>query len=166
MPFSGYFSKVDDTLGFPIRTTLASFCFACIYGLLYLASETAFNSIVTSAVLFLNITFVVPQGILLFQGRDTSLPPRYLRLGYLGYVVNGFSIMFIVVLGVLVSFPPGLPVTVGTMNYSSVILVGLFLLIILFWFLIGKRFEGPHINWHMIKAANADAARSSSIRQE
>ena len=33
--------------------TILSICFCCIYGLLYLASTTAFNSIVTSAVLYL-----------------------------------------------------------------------------------------------------------------
>lgn len=32
---------------------IAPICFCCVYGLLYLASSTAFNSIVTSAVLYL-----------------------------------------------------------------------------------------------------------------
>ncbi|KAI1746649.1 amino acid/polyamine transporter I [Xylaria castorea] len=155
VPFSEYFSKVDRKLEFPVRTTVVAFFFVLLYGLLYLASTTAFNSIVTSAVLFLNLTYAVPQGILLFQGRNEHLPPRYLHLGIFGYFCNGFSILWIVVLGVLVSMPPSLPVSVQTMNYTSVILVGLFVIILFLWYLDGrKKFEGPHIDWELIKEAN------------
>ncbi|KIX04733.1 uncharacterized protein Z518_05603 [Rhinocladiella mackenziei CBS 650.93] len=83
VPFSHYFSKVDARFGFPVRTTIAAFLFCCCYGLLFLASTTAFNSIVTAAVLFLNITYAVPQAIVLFNGRSKSLPPRYLKTGIL-----------------------------------------------------------------------------------
>lgn len=132
-----------------------AFIFTLIYGLLYLASTSAFNSIITSAVLFLNITYAVPQGILLTQGRKEHLPPRYLNLGALGYVCNAFSIVWIVVLGVFVCMPPTLPVTTETMNYICVVTVGLFSIIMGLWFFEGrKKFEGPHIDWEMIKEAN------------
>ncbi|KAF2798207.1 amino acid transporter [Melanomma pulvis-pyrius CBS 109.77] len=155
VPFATFFSKIDERLEFPVRTTVAAFAFVCLYGLLYLASTTAFNSIVTSAVLFLNITYVVPQAIVLVQGRGKSLPTRYLRLGYLGYFCNGFSMLWIVVLGVTICMPPSLPVTVGSMNYTSVCLVGLFSIIICFWFTTGKNFKGPQIDRDAIQAANA-----------
>ncbi|GAP85727.1 putative choline transporter [Rosellinia necatrix] len=167
VPLSEYFSKVDGRLEFPVRTTIAAFVFVLLYGLLYLASTTAFNSIVTSAVLFLNITYAVPQGILLFQGRHKHLPPRYLNLGILGYFCNGFSILWIVVLGVLVSMPPSLPVSVQTMNYTSVILVGLFVIIILQWYFDGrKRFQGPHIDWELIKEANTQMLKNNQSESE
>jgi choline transport protein len=128
--------------------------------LLYLASTTAFNSIVTSAVLFLNITYAVPQGILLVQGRKKHLPPRYLNLGIFGYVCNTFAILWIVVLGVVICMPPALPVSIGTMNYTSVIVVGLFTIIMLLWFFNGrKKFEGPHVDWELIKEANSQMLR-------
>lgn len=51
--------------------------------------------------------------------------------------------------------PPTLPVTTETMNYISVVTVGLFSIIIGLWFFEGrKKFEGPHIDWEMIKEAN------------
>ncbi|KAF1949876.1 amino acid transporter [Byssothecium circinans] len=153
LPFSNYFSHIDERKAFPVRTTIAAFVFVCIYGLLYLASTTAFNSIVTSAVLFLNISFAIPQGILLFQGRN-KLPTRYLNLGYLGYFCNGFAIVWIVVLGTTVCMPPSLPVSVGNMNYSSVCLVGLMSIVLLFWFTLGKNFRGPDIDWEGLRAAN------------
>lgn len=132
---------------------MAAFIFVCIYGLLFLASANAFNSIITSAVLFLNISYVVPQGILLVEGRD-KLPARWLKLGYLGYFCNIFSVLWIVVLGTTICMPPEIPVSVGTMNYSSVCLVGLVAIILVFWFSFGrKKFQGPQIDWEALNAA-------------
>lgn len=63
--------------------------------------------------------------------------------------------MWIVVLGVLVCMPPSLPVRTATMNYISVVTVGLFSIIIALWFADGrKKFEGPHIDWELMKEAN------------
>ncbi|KAH7183754.1 amino acid/polyamine transporter I [Fusarium oxysporum] len=155
-PFPKYFSKVDRRFEFPVRTTACAFVFVILYGLLYLASTTAFNSIVTSAVLFLNITYAVPQGILIVRGRKEHLPPRYLNLGIFGYICNTFSILWIVVLGVAVCMPPSLPVAMDTMNYTSVIVVGLLVIIMILWLVDGRqKFEGPHIDWDLIKEANS-----------
>ncbi|KAK1145542.1 hypothetical protein N8T08_004100 [Aspergillus melleus] len=149
-PFSRFFSKVSPRLNFPVHTTIAAFLFSCLYGLLYLASTTAFNSIITSAVLFLNITYTIPQGLLLLQSRDT-LPPRYLKLGYIGWYCNIFSILWIIVLCVLICMPPNLPVELGSMNFVCVILVGVIVIINLLWAFVGRKgFEGPHIDWGIL----------------
>ena len=138
--------------------------FVCIYGLLYLASTTAFNSIVTTAVLFLNITYVVPQAILLFGRGRAYLPMRYLRLGWFGTFCNGFSVVWIVVLGVLVCMPPNLPVSTANMNYTSPILVGLFSLIMVAWFGGGrKKFAGPKVDLEVINAINQQREARGSV---
>ncbi|CAG8935032.1 unnamed protein product [Penicillium salamii] len=148
VPFGDFFSKIHPRFQFPVNATIAAFIFTWIYGLLYLASTTAFNSIVTSAVLFLNISYTVPQGILLARGRK-SLPDRYLKLGWLGYFCNIFSVLWIIILGVLICMPPNLPVSLGSMNYTPVILVGIFAIINLIWIFSGrKKFEGPQIDWN------------------
>ncbi|PYI01459.1 choline transporter, partial [Aspergillus sclerotiicarbonarius CBS 121057] len=146
-PLPTLFTQIHPTLNFPVHTTLAALLFTTLYGLLYLASTTAFTSIITSAVLFLNITYTVPQGILLTQGRS-SLPPRYLNLGWFGYLCNIFSVGWITVLGVLVCLPPDGPVVVvgGEMNYVSAILGGVFAGINVLWVVMGRgRFVGPGV---------------------
>lgn len=149
-----FFTKIDSRLEFPVRTTLMAFLFTCIYGLLYIASTTAFNSIVNTAVLFLNITYVVPQGIILFQGKR-GLPRRYLDLGRFGYFCNMFSVLWIVVLGVFICLPTSLPVERDSMSYTSPVLVGLFAIVICLWYMIGRKsFEGPHIDWEMIRSGS------------
>ncbi|KAI3010417.1 hypothetical protein CBS147346_1630 [Aspergillus niger] len=156
LPFPEYFSDISKTFNFPVHTTIAAFIFTSLYGLLYLASTTAFNSIITSAVLFLNITYTVPQGILLATGRS-NLPKRYLNLGWAGYFCNGFAVMWIVIQGVLTCLPPDPEVTLGSMNYVCVILVGVFLVINLLWVAVGrKRFSGPDIDWGVVKTGQRE----------
>ncbi|KAK1675877.1 amino acid permease-domain-containing protein [Colletotrichum godetiae] len=129
------------------------------------ARDVTFNSIVTSAVLFLDITYVVPQVILLFQGRNKSLPPRYLDLGWFGYVCNVFSVLWIVILGVFICMPPTLPVTAGSMNYNYVVLVGILGIVLVFWSIDGrKNFKGPNIDWDMIRALNAAGTATEGQR--
>lgn len=145
-PTAKFFTKIDSKLDLPVRATLATFIFVCLCGLLYLASTTAFNSIVNSSVLFLNITYVVPQAILIFRRRCTALPPRYLNLGRFGYFCNIFSVLWIVVLGVFVCLSPTVPLDVNVMGYSSIVLVGLLATVILLSYVMGRKsFEGPTI---------------------
>jgi choline transport protein len=154
MPYSEYFSHVDPVLEFPVRTTVAACIFASIYGLLHLASTTATNSIITSAILLLNISYAIPQGIVAVRGRSRTLVNRTLKLGRFGYVCNIFAPLWIVVMSVLVCFPPSLPTTVSSMNYAAPVIVGLVAIILVFWFTIGKRFEGPAINLEMLNSSN------------
>ena len=155
MPFAPYFSHISPSLGFPVRATLAALLFAYLYGLLYLASTTAFNSIITSAVLFLNVTYAIPQGIVLAQGRHKILPTRYLDLGWVGYVCNGFAVGWTVVLAVVICFPPSLPVSVAAMNYTSVVFVGLLSIILGLWWGVGRyEFAGPQVDMEMLEEAN------------
>lgn len=87
-----------------------------VYGLLYIASSQAFNSIITAAVLGVNISYVVPQAITLFHGRESRLPTRPFNLGRFGYVCNAWSLAWITLIGVFICFPNELPVAASSMN--------------------------------------------------
>ncbi|GLB07883.1 hypothetical protein AtubIFM57258_003251 [Aspergillus tubingensis] len=116
LPFSTHWSKVDSKRGIPVQATLLSAGFCAVYGLLYIASTQAFNSIINTAILMLNITYTVPQGILASCGRD-RLPARYYNLGRVpGYAVNVFSVGWLVVSGVFFCFPTTRTPTIGDMN--------------------------------------------------
>lgn len=164
-PFHKFFSHIDPKLQFPARSTLLALVFISLYGLIYMASTTAFNSVITSAVLFLNITLVAPQTVLVLRGRNKMLPERPLKLGYVGYFCNIFSTLWVIILVVLVCMPPAVPVTVASMNWSPPILVGLFCLIIVGWFTFGKKFEGPKIDWELLNQANERQAGIHILRK-
>lgn len=81
-----------------------------------MASTQAFNSIITTAVLAVNISYVVPQAITLVYGRS-RLPKRPFNLGKpFGYFCNAWSPLWITVIGFFINFPNSIPTTAGTMN--------------------------------------------------
>ncbi|GLA60365.1 hypothetical protein AtubIFM54640_000816 [Aspergillus tubingensis] len=122
LPFSTHWSKVDSKRGILVRATLLSAGFCAVYGLLYIASTQAFNSIINTAILMLNITYTVPQGILA-SGRRDRLPARYYNLGRV----------------------PG----------NSIVICGIFAIILLCWLERRTKFSGPTINWETLNAAQA-----------
>ncbi|SLM35972.1 choline transport protein [Lasallia pustulata] len=152
LPYPDFFSHISERYGFPVRTTILALGFCSAYGILYIASTTAFNSIITSAVLFSNITYASPQGLVAARGRKKTLPEHPFDLGRLGYVCNFLSPIFVIIVGVLICFPPELPVTRQNANYTPVVLVGFVVAILGFWVTIGKKFEGPKIDWEVLRS--------------
>ncbi|KAL3447220.1 amino acid transporter [Aspergillus insuetus] len=153
LPFAKYWQHIDPRLGIPWRTTALAAAFCAIYGVLYIASTAAYNSIINAACLMLNIAYVIPQGILLTVGRD-KLPDRSFSLGRWGYAVNVYSVCFLIVVGVLFCLPSTNPTTVGSMNYNAPVVVGLFGLICLSWLERRGKFKGPEIDWELLNNVN------------
>ena len=98
-----------------------------------------------------NITYAFPQGLIAARGRKKILPEHPFDLGRLGYVCNFLAPVFVTVVGVLICFPPELPVTRQNANYTPVVFVGFILAILGCWVTTGKRFEGPKIDWEVLK---------------
>ncbi|KAF5584580.1 choline transporter [Fusarium pseudoanthophilum] len=146
LPYSKIFASVNSNYLTPINATTICVVFCSLYGLIYIGSTAAFSSIISMAILALNISYATPQAILLFRGRDKVLPPRSFRLGRFGPFVNAFSCIWCAFYAVIFCFPVTLPAEVASMNYVSVVLAGIVLFILLFW-LISKRksFTGPDI---------------------
>ena len=53
-------------------------------------------------------------------------------------------------MGVFICLPPQLPATAQNMNYTSLVLVALFSIILIAWRRIGGHFEGPKIDWSLM----------------
>ncbi|KAJ0422656.1 amino acid/polyamine transporter I [Aspergillus carlsbadensis] len=135
LPFSTHLAKISRARRIPLHATLASATFCILFGLIYIASSTAFNSVVNMATLLQNLAYTVPQGILFVQRRRGYLAPeREFRLDWgwgwrwgwgnqcesgsemLGYAVNGFAVVWLVFSGVLFCFPDRVPTSKGSMN--------------------------------------------------
>ena len=103
--------------------------------------------------MYLDITYAIPQGIIAVRGRKSVLPDHPFDLGRIGYACNFLSPILVTVVGVLICFPPELPVTLHNFNYTPMVLTTLPLVILSFWFTMGHRFEGPNIDWDVLKSA-------------
>ncbi|KAL8826462.1 MAG: hypothetical protein Q9170_007395 [Blastenia crenularia] len=93
---------------------------------------------------------LVYYSILAMRGRQKCLPARPFDLGRIGLFCNIIAPLLVTVFGTFICFPPQLPVTVSNMNYTPVILVGLFGIIVGLWFTQGKKFAGPKIDWELL----------------
>ncbi|EAW09724.1 putative GABA permease [Aspergillus clavatus NRRL 1] len=142
--FSRTLATVHPGLQVPVAATVSCALVMAMYGLIYIASSTAFNSIVSMSILSLNVTYVIPQGIVLFRGRDTVLVDRRFNLGRYGVFVNAFSCLWVCLYTVIYCFPTYMPPTMTNMNYLSPVVVGIVMVILMVWYG-GKRktFVGP-----------------------
>lgn len=120
LPFSKYLSIIDPNLGVPLNAHLFSSLVVAILGCLYLASSTAFYSMVVGCITFLLLSYLVPTFCLLYRGRN-NIRHGCFWLGKLGLFANLMTIAWTVFALVFFSFPSGMPVTAGTMNYVCVV---------------------------------------------
>ncbi len=147
IPFSSYFDKVHPSKQIPVRATIFACAIASIYGLIYIASTVAFTSIQNLAILALNASYVIPQAIVLYRGRERVLPERSFNLGkFWGPLCNGFSTLWIALYTVIFCMPSSIPVALSSMTYVSVVLVAILTFVTIYW-LSHKRltFVGPDI---------------------
>lgn len=50
--------------------------------------------------------------------------------------------------------PPAIPVRMDSMNWTPVVVVGLAIMVLSFWFIFGRRrFKGPEIDWDLLQMA-------------
>ena len=145
LPYSKVFAKVHQGHEVPVNATIFTGVFCTLYGLIYIGSTTAFNSFIATSILFLNITYAIPQGIALVRGRKNTLPSRQFDLGTaFGVFCNAFSVVWVALFSVIFCFPYFRPVKASTMNYVSVIMAGVVLFMALLWFLNKRKtFTGP-----------------------
>ncbi|PWY95553.1 amino acid transporter [Aspergillus sclerotioniger CBS 115572] len=143
LPFSPFFARVTNEV--PLNATVAAALFIILYGLIYIVSTTAFNSLISLAIIILNVCYVIPQGIVLLRGRDLALPRRSFAMGKrLGTICNAVSVLWVTVILIFFCFPLRVPTTVHEMNYVSAVITGFVVLIAVGWWG-GKRttFSGP-----------------------
>ncbi|KAK9387739.1 amino acid/polyamine transporter I [Lipomyces mesembrius] len=158
LPFSDVFARIHKGTSQPLNSIILGTVLELIYGLLYVASSVAFNSIIGSSIMFLNITYVIPQAIVAYRGREKVLPPRPFRLpGYIGYFTNWFSTLWVIFVSVLFCLPSTMPVVgkPAAMNYTSVVFVAVLVFVLLFWaFDKRKTFVGPDVKESLLREAN------------
>ena len=157
-PFSWFLGKINEKLSVPANANILACVFCVLYGVIYVGSEVAFNVFISSAILFLNISYTIPQAVLLFRGnRDAHLPARHFNLGkWLGPFCNIFSIAWMAFYTVMFCFPLKTPTDAQGMNYVCVIVLAAVIFIGVLWFGTGKRhsFTGPIVEIDAVQAVN------------
>lgn len=162
LPYSRIWSQVNPNFGVPLNAHLISCALISIIGVLYLASSTAFNSLITACIAFLLLSYIVPVICLLLKKRKIHHGPFW--LGKFGLFSNIVLIGWTIFALVFFSFPPQLPVNKDNMNYVSVVIVGYTVYILFYW-----RYKGVkefHLNKEVGEEVEEETVRLQAINED
>lgn len=144
-PFPGVFSKVNARLSCPVPATLLCAVLCSGFGAISLGSKTAFTDLVGSFIILTTMSYFLAIFPNLLTGRK-NVPQGPFWMGKWGYPVNAITCILIVAFNVIFCLPYGMPVEVATMNYNSVILVGVLALVGIWWLAYGiRKYPGPKL---------------------
>ncbi|KAJ5526198.1 hypothetical protein N7494_012848 [Penicillium frequentans] len=149
LPFSDFFSKIDEQNVMPARANILITLISTALGALYVASTVAFNALVASYAVMSSTSYGIAIAVHFFTGRKRAAPGWfYLGDGIVGYAVNAIALVYIFVSNVFFCLPYDRPpVTAATMNYTSLVSYGMAILVIVWWFIGGSRiYKGPKLS--------------------
>ncbi|CAN9461354.1 unnamed protein product [Alternaria alternata] len=138
LPAHRWLAKVHEGLDVPLNAHLVSCVIVAIMGCLYLASLTAFNSMITACIVLLYLSYSVPVICLLIRGRDKiSHGPFW--LGPVGLFANIVLLVWTLFTLIMYSFPYAKPVEAGNMNYVCVVYAIVALIASVDWLFRGRK---------------------------
>ncbi|EHK17942.1 uncharacterized protein TRIVIDRAFT_44901 [Trichoderma virens Gv29-8] len=142
-PFASKLGAVSPQWHSPLYATLACGIFSTCMGAVYIGSLAAFNAFIGSFILLTTLSYLLAILPHLLTGRKNVRPGPF-WMGRAGFLVNAISCIYIPVSFVIYCFPYALPTSVESMNYTSVITVGLAFLVGLWWLVHGRdNYVGP-----------------------
>ncbi|KAH8431477.1 uncharacterized protein LDX57_009140 [Aspergillus melleus] len=146
LPASRFFAHVHPKLGLPVNALGLTAIVVVIFGCIYLGSTSAFNAIISSSVVALDLSYAMPIAVNCLRGRNI-LPDRYWKVpSVLGWVIDMISLSYIALTTVLFLFPPERPVTGSSMNYCIVAFAIIVIVSVVQWIVDGRRnFKGPRV---------------------
>ncbi|KAF2689666.1 amino acid transporter [Lentithecium fluviatile CBS 122367] len=146
-PFSRFFSYVNPSSQIPGRSVIIVTVLQMLLGFIYLGNSTAFNAVLSMAVLGLYASYLIPIIYFMVYGRPKLAAHEYgpFRLpNGLGLPLNLLACAWLVLAIVFSIFPTFIPVTSQNMNYSVVVMVGWVVIGAVYYFTWGhKQFEAP-----------------------
>ena len=143
-PFHGFVGQISDRWKNPFNATLICGCIITVLGCIYVGSSTAFNAFVGSFVVLSTCSYLAAILPHLLSKRANVVPGPFWMKGWLGFVVNGISCLYIITSIVIFCFPYALPVAAGNMNYSCLITGGWTVFVAIWWTFRGRKgYTGP-----------------------
>jgi choline transport protein len=145
LPGWSWLSKVSPGWNIPFPAVILSVTITTLLCCINIGSSVALNAITSLGALavlcsyFLTISCVVYRRL-----AGPPLPRRKWSLGKLGLAINISSLLFLTPLIFFITWPIVTPVTATTMNWSSIMLIGVFIIAAVYYVVKGrKEYRGP-----------------------
>ncbi|KAH7072139.1 amino acid/polyamine transporter I [Paraphoma chrysanthemicola] len=149
LPFSSFFAYVHPTLHLPVNALLLVGTIVMCLSLIYIASATAFNALISLQALALHVSYFFPILFILIRKLRGPPPPfGPFKMGTVGIPVNMFALCYLIYVVLWMPFPQILPVTKDNMNYAGPIFGAVVLGALAHWFLRARKtFQMPVIRY-------------------
>ncbi|KAH8730639.1 amino acid/polyamine transporter I [Phaeosphaeriaceae sp. PMI808] len=115
LPAHRWLSQVRKGPNVPLNAHFTSCVIVAIMGCMYLASLTAFNSMITACIVLLYLSYSIPVICLLIRGRS-NIKPGPFWLGPVGFFSNIVLLVWTLFTLIMYSFPYAKPVAASNMN--------------------------------------------------
>ncbi|GAA5983798.1 hypothetical protein JCM10908_005931 [Rhodotorula pacifica] len=147
IPYSRWFTRISTTSHAPVRAMVVIAIIEMLLVLIYIGNAALFNSIIILAISFLNLSYAVPTGLMLFRGRPSGhLPDAPFRMPrWLGMICNSVALVYQLFISFMLFVPTLHPVSASNMNYACALFGGAHIVGGIYWFFGGrKRIHAVH----------------------
>ncbi|KAF2868860.1 amino acid/polyamine transporter I [Massariosphaeria phaeospora] len=141
-PFPGWVGRISARFCNPLNATLVCGCINTLLGCIYVGNSTAFSAFVGSFIILSSasyLAFILPN---MLSRRRHVAPGPFSMPDPVFYAVAGLACAYMCVWIVVYCFPYAVPFDATTMNYSSLIVGGLSLVVGAWYVWILKRERG------------------------
>lgn len=137
--------QVQSGWNIPLRAVFVSFFVVSLLSLINIGSTTALRSISSLGAVAILSSYLVTISTLVWRRLyGAPLPPRRWSLGKYGLAVNIIAICFVVPFFIFAFFPLTKEVNRETLNYASVMFVGVLTIAIAYYLVKGRHvYDGP-----------------------
>ncbi|KAL5433701.1 hypothetical protein PMIN07_000398 [Paraphaeosphaeria minitans] len=148
LPGHGWLSKVSPHWNIPLPGVIVSLSISALLSLINIGSSVALGAITSLGAVATLISYYLTIGCLVHRRVfGAPLPDRRWSLGRWGLAVNIGALIILTPLIFFLTWPLFTPVTAETMNWSSMMLVGVFIISTTYYVVKGrKEFTGPVVN--------------------
>ncbi|KAL9096737.1 MAG: hypothetical protein Q9165_001225 [Trypethelium subeluteriae] len=148
IPLSRIWAKVNKTTHTPLYSVwLISFAAICI-NLIGLGSYTAIAAIFNITAIALDWSYCIPILCKMIYGQ---FKPGPFYLGKASFFVNLWAVIWTLFVSVIFILPTIRPVTAENMNYASVILAGMSIFAVIYWYAGGRfYYTGPRVKAQLL----------------
>ena len=150
-------SIIDQRLHIPLYALGVTAIINAALGCINIGSSTAFNAIISLLSAGLFSSYLITIGLLI--RKRIVREPIYFgpwSMGRFGLPINVLAFTYTLIVMVFSFFPPAVPVTIVTMNWSCVVFGGIVILGLIYYALIGHRqYRGPVMDRQFIQSIKA-----------
>ncbi|OBZ74436.1 putative amino-acid permease C11D3.08c [Grifola frondosa] len=158
LPFSNYLYRMNSFTKTPVNTVWFTCIFAILLGLLAFAGQSAINAIFSMSVTALYIAYGIPIAAR-FLGTNNFEPGPF-TLGRWSAPVAFIGILWMTFMGIVFLFPSSPAPTTPDMNYTIVVLGGVFFLSLVWYYF--PKYGGVHWFTGPIPTVEKDGQSASS----